>query len=161
MKFTSQEEYGLRCLLEVARVGPDGSVTIPEISRKEGLTEPYVAKLLMILRKGGLINSTRGHSGGYTLARPAALIPVGEALEVLGGRLYEDDFCEKHVGVQQICSHADGCSIKSLWGRVQAAVDSVVDTISLADIVREESGELIQIQSTPPERIRPPTEIQA
>ncbi len=149
MKFSSQEEYGLRCLLEVARSGPEGSITIPEISRREGLTEPYVAKLLMVLRKGGLINSTRGHAGGYTLARPATDIRVGDVLQILGGRLYEDDFCERHVGVQQTCSHAQGCSIKSLWNRVQEAVDAVVDHITLADIVREESGELIQVQTTP------------
>jgi Rrf2 family protein len=160
MKFSSQEEYGLRCLLEVARSGPEGSVTIPEISRKEGLTEPYVAKLLMVLRKGGLINSTRGHAGGYTLARPAGEMRVGDVLQILGGRLYEDDFCERHVGVQQTCSHADGCSIKSLWGRVQEAVDAVVDNITLADIVREESGELIQIQPTPA-RYRSSSEVHA
>jgi Rrf2 family protein len=148
MKFSSQEEYGIRCLLEVVRGGLDGSVTIPEISRREGLTEPYVAKLLMILRKGGLINSTRGHSGGYTLARPAEDIRVGEVLALLGGRLYEDDFCDRHVGVQETCSHAKGCSIKSLWGRVQEAVDAVVNNITLADIVREQAeGDLIQIQA--------------
>jgi len=162
MKFSSQEEYGIRCLLEVARGGADGSVTIPEISRKEGLTEPYVAKLLMVLRKGGLINSTRGHSGGYTLARPANEIRVGQVLEILGGKLYEDDFCERHVGVQQTCSHADGCSIKSLWNKVQAAVDAVVDSITLADIVREENGgELIQVQTQKPDRFRTSPEVHA
>lgn len=161
MKFSSQEEYGLRCLLEVARCGPDGSVTIPEISRREGLTEPYVAKLLMVLRKGGLINSTRGHAGGYALARPASEIRVGDVLQILGGRLYEDDFCERHVGVQETCSHAQGCSIKSLWNRVQDAVDAVVDNITLADIVREESsGELIQVQTTPA-RYRSSSEVPA
>lgn len=146
--------------LEVARGGPEGSVTIPEISKREGLTEPYVAKLLMVLRKAGLINSTRGHSGGYTLARPATEIKVGEVLQVLGGRLYEDDFCEKHVGVQEVCSHADACSIKSLWTKVQAAVDAVVDSITLADIVREDAGELIQIQMTRPDSFRSSAEVQ-
>jgi len=153
MKFSSQEEYGLRCLMEVGRCGPDASVTIPEISRKEGLTEPYVAKLLMVLRRGGFINSTRGHSGGYALGRPATAIVIGEVLAVLGGRLYEDDFCDRHVGQLQTCTHASGCSIKSLWNRVQVAVDDVVNNITLADILRDEGHQdLIQVRTSAPSR---------
>lgn len=155
MKFSSQEEYGIRCLMQVGLGGMDGSITIPEISRREGLTEPYVAKLLMLLRKGGYINSTRGQAGGYSLARNADEIIVGDVLAELGGRLYSDTFCDKHVGQHETCHHAGGCSIKSLWSRVQDAVDSVVDHITLADILREESSsELIQLQPMPA-RARP------
>lgn len=145
MKFSSQEEYGLRCLIEVGRSGGE-SITIPEISRREGLTEPYVAKLLMILRRGGFISSTRGQSGGYTLARPANQIVVGEVLSELGGKLYEDDFCDKHSGQQASCAHLSGCSIRPLWSRVQVAVDQVVNSITLADILREEAAQnLVQL----------------
>ena len=70
MKFSTQEEYGLRCLLQIARKGPGGSVTIPEVSRLEGLSQTNVAKMLMILRKEGFIVSTRGQSGGYAISRP-------------------------------------------------------------------------------------------
>ena len=86
MKFSAQEEYGLRCLLQIARLGPDGSMTIPEISRIEGLTPTHVAKLTMILRKGGFLSSTRGQAGGYALARSPEKIIVGEVLEALGGK---------------------------------------------------------------------------
>jgi len=150
MKFSSQEEYGLRCLLEIARVGTEGSVTIPEISRREGLTEPYVAKLLMLLRKEGFVKSTRGQSGGYALAHPANTIVVGHVLSALGGKLYEEDFCEKHSGQQQTCTHAEGCSIRSLWSRVQQAVDSVVQHVTLEEILKEEmmSG-LLRLEKSP------------
>lgn len=140
MKFSAQEEYGLRCLLEIARTGFEGSITIPEISRREGLTEPYVAKLLMVLRKGGFIKSTRGQSGGYALAAPADQIVVGHVLNVLGGRLYADDFCDRHTGQQESCAHSGGCSIKSIWNRVQDAVDQVVQNITLAQILEDESA---------------------
>ena len=86
MKLSSQEEYGLRCLLRVGREGAEGSVTIPELSRSEGITEPNVAKMMRILRQGGFVQSTRGQSGGYSLARPAEEINLGEALACLGGR---------------------------------------------------------------------------
>src|SRR4051794_21206060 len=98
MKFSAQEEYGLRCLLQIARLGEGGSMTIPEISRVEGLTPTHVAKLTMILRKEGFIRSTRGHGGGYTLARAPEQIAVGEVLAALGGKLYDEEFCNRHAG---------------------------------------------------------------
>ena len=70
MKLSSQEEYGLRCLLRVGRAGPEGSVTISELSRSEGISEPNVAKMMRVLRTAGLVQSTRGQAGGYALARP-------------------------------------------------------------------------------------------
>ncbi|MBV9121820.1 MAG: Rrf2 family transcriptional regulator, partial [Planctomycetes bacterium] len=59
MKISSQEEYGLRCLLRLARA-EGASLTIPEIAAAEGLSVPYVGKLLAVLRQAGLIDSVRG-----------------------------------------------------------------------------------------------------
>ncbi len=137
MKFSAQEEFGLRCLLQIARLGPEGSMTIPDISRVEGMTPAHVAKLMMILRKSGFITSTRGHMGGYSLARRADQIQVGDVLAALGGKLYDDEFCGKHSGTQDICTHAVDCSVRSLWQVVQSAVDNVLDRITLADLLRE------------------------
>jgi len=135
MKFSAQEEYGLRCLLQIARSGSGGSLTIPEISRVEGLSQTHVAKLLMILRKDGFVSSTRGQTGGYTLARPASEINVGEVLNTLGGKLYDDEFCAKHAGQLTICQHAVDCSVKSLWQVIQGAVDHVLRDLTLADMI--------------------------
>ena len=135
MKFSAQEEYGLRCLLQIARVGPHGSLSIPEISRLEGLTAPHVAKLLMILRRGGFVQSTRGQAGGYTLARPPALIAVGEVLAALGGRLYDDEFCTRHSGQAHVCAHDIGCSIRSVWQVIQDSVDRVLAEMTLEDLI--------------------------
>ncbi|ARU39689.1 hypothetical protein CCB80_00435 [Armatimonadetes bacterium Uphvl-Ar1] len=63
MKFSAQEEYGLRCLIALARKGVGQSMTIPEISDQEGLTSSHVAKILAILRRSGFVASTRGQSG--------------------------------------------------------------------------------------------------
>ncbi|MCH7945265.1 MAG: Rrf2 family transcriptional regulator, partial [Armatimonadetes bacterium] len=58
MKFSAQEEYGLRCLLALAGAADEATLTIPVIARAEGLTQSHVAKLLALLRKGGFVNST-------------------------------------------------------------------------------------------------------
>ncbi|HEY0867802.1 MAG TPA: Rrf2 family transcriptional regulator [Fimbriimonas sp.] len=137
MKFSAQEEYGLRCLLQIARRGEDASLTIPEISRLEGLSQTHVAKLLMILRKEGFINSTRGQSGGYSLSRSPSAILVGDVMAALGGRLYDDEFCNRHTGHADICTHAVDCSVRSLWQVIQEAVDGVVGKLTLSDMLVE------------------------
>ena len=135
MKLTSQEEYGLRCLLRVGRAGMDGSVTIAELSRSEGMSEANVAKMMRILRNAGLVQSTRGQAGGYSLARPAADINIGQALVALGGRLYEASFCDTHAGMERLCTNMPDCSIRSVWRMVQGAVDQVLERISLKDLL--------------------------
>ena len=138
MKLTSQEEYGLRCLLRVGRGGDGASLTIPELARAEGISEPNVAKMMRVLRRAGFVRSTRGQSGGYTLALPAEQIPIGPVLAALGGRLYEPAFCEGHSGLARLCTHMPDCSIRSVWRMVQDAVDSVLGKITLKDLLRSE-----------------------
>ena len=101
MKLSSQEEYGLRCLLRIAREGENGSLTIPEISQAEGISSHYVAKLLGILRRAGFLTSARGQAGGYTLARPADQVVIGEVMALLS---MADGFAGNDSG----CMHLAG-----------------------------------------------------
>ena len=139
MKFSSQEEYGLRCLLRIARESRGTGLTIPEISEAEGISGFYVAKLMRVLRRGGLVKSARGKIGGYTLSRPPGEIVVGEALTLLGGRLFESDFCTDHAGAENICTSSVDCSIRSLWKAVQNMVDRVLSKTTLADLLGSEN----------------------
>jgi Rrf2 family protein len=138
MKLSSQEEYGLRCLLRVGREGTTGSTSISELSRAEGISEPNVAKMMRILREAGFVNSTRGQAGGYALSRPADEINVGQVLAALGGRLYEPSFCDTHAGVERLCTHMPDCSIRSVWRMLQTAVDQVLGRITLKDLLGSE-----------------------
>ncbi|MCB8933028.1 MAG: Rrf2 family transcriptional regulator [Fimbriimonadaceae bacterium] len=138
MKFSAQEEYGLRCLMAIGRSASE-STTIAEIARDEGLTEPYVAKLVSALRKEGFLRSIRGQSGGYALERDASQIVIADVLNALGGRLYEPGFCDRHSGLEDACTHTDDCALRPLWRRVQFAVDRVLHGITLADLL---AGEL-------------------
>ena len=140
MKLTAHEEYGFRCLVQIGRHGPGGSLTIPEISAAEGISAAYAAKLLRMLRRAGFIKSVRGKVGGYSLARPADQIVVGNVLELLGGRLFEADFCESHTGQGKICAHSSDCSIRTLWRTVQLALDQVLGKTTLQDLLRTEEG---------------------
>jgi Rrf2 family protein len=138
MKFSAQEEYGLRCLLRICKSNSPNGLTIPEISQMEGLTIANTGKLLRVLRLGRFIESTRGQTGGYKLARPAEEIKIGEVLAALGGRLFEAGFCADHAGAELICTHTIDCSIRSLWRTVQTLLDSVLNKMTLKDLIGTE-----------------------
>ncbi len=138
MHFSAQEEYGLRCLLHLASRGPGASLTLQEISTAEGISVPYTAKMMRILREGGVVTSVRGQAGGYRLARPAADITVSEAMDVLGGRLFEGKFCDDHAGREDTCTHSIDCSIRSLWRTMQSVVDRLLAKTTIQDLVRSE-----------------------
>jgi Rrf2 family protein len=138
MKITAQDEYGLRILVRIAKCKDQSGLSIPQLSDAEGLSQPNVAKLTRILRVEGLINSTKGHVGGYVLARPAADITVNDVLKALGGRLFDKDFCANHVGVLKLCTNSLDCSIRSLWSMVQSTIDKRLDKVTLADLSNNE-----------------------
>lgn len=135
MKFSAQEEYGLRCLLALAKQGPGKSLTIPEISEMEGMTTSHVAKILSILRKAGFIKSTRGQLGGYTMGMPASQMVLRDVLEPLGGRMFGDGFCERHAGILNACVHETDCMLRPLWTSIQQAVDDVVGAYTVQDLM--------------------------
>lgn len=141
MKLTSQEEYGLRCLVRLAHQ-PDGFGTIQEIARAEDLTPAYVAKLMGVLRRAGLVHASRGHNGGYALARPAETIDLSEVLVALGGRLYSSEFCPSHAGLSAAsggsCTHNSNCSIRPVLVGLDRLVHDALVRITLRSLVRSE-----------------------
>jgi Rrf2 family protein len=138
MKLSSQEEYGLRCLLQLARAGEGGSLTIAEMSEREGISAPNVAKIMRILRRAGLVRSTRGKAGGYSLARPPAEVRAKDALAALGGRLFDTGFCDRHAGLELHCLNTRDCSIRPVLRGLQEAVDMVLGELTLASLLRSE-----------------------
>jgi Rrf2 family protein len=141
MKITSQEEYGLRCLLRLARAGDGQSLTIPEIACAEGLSAPYVAKLLAVLRQGGLIESVRGRSGGYRLAAAPVDVSLGKILMVLGEPLFDEPgYCQRHAGTQTEgnCVHHGGCTLRALWQTLEQWMRHTLDQITLADLLQSD-----------------------
>ncbi|MBL4889508.1 MAG: Rrf2 family transcriptional regulator [Candidatus Lindowbacteria bacterium] len=132
MKISSQEEYGLRCLLTMSDGKPR---TLQQIGDAEQITTSHAAKLMRLLRQGGFVRSSRGQSGGYKLVRDPSEINVGDVLGVLGGKLVEGNFCETHAGTQDECVRTQDCSIKYLWVAVQGAVDTLLQNTTLKDLM--------------------------
>ena len=138
MKITAQVEYGLRIMVRITRCTDEKGLSIRQLSEAEGLSTNYVAKLTRVLRMKGLINSTRGHMGGYILAKPAATMTINDTLKALGGSFFDKKFCDRHTGMLTLCTNSVDCSIRSLWSMMQATLDKLLDKVTLADMVKTE-----------------------
>ena len=153
MKITAQEEYGLRCLLRLARSPGGASLTIPEVAAAENLSVPYVAKLLGVLRQAGVIESARGRTGGYRLARGPGEIRLGSVLLALGEPLYDDPgYCERHAGPETggSCVHTDGCTLRVLWQTLEQWLRHILDQVTLADLLQSEGQITERLRATLP-----------
>jgi len=143
MKITAQEEYGLRCILQLAReqiANSDsnlepGAMFVRDIAGREGLSVAYVEKILWTLSRSGLVESVRGPKGGYRLTRPCGEISLGEVMRVLGGIPSEEEICSQFTGNQDICVHHDGCGLRPVWTSITDFVHSVFDKVPISTLL--------------------------
>lgn len=138
MKISAQDEYGLRVLLRIARQEGEEGLSITQLCEAEGLSQSYMAKVTRALRMAGFIESTRGPKGGYVLAQSPETIRINQVLHALGGALFDDSFCHAHTGGLRICTNSVDCSVRSLWRIVQVALDSVLERVTLRDLMGSE-----------------------
>ncbi len=133
MKISAKVEYACMALLALAQQSADAPpVRIREISDTHAIPERYLVQILLQLKGAGLVVSTRGASGGYRLARPAAKIALSEVLAVINcpdtperGSAREKRPAARILGV--------------VWDRVRAAERSVLDTTTIAELVAQTS----------------------
>jgi Rrf2 family transcriptional regulator, cysteine metabolism repressor len=140
MIFTTKAEYGVRLLVELGRHDGGEPVSLKAISEAEGLPLAYLERIVALLKKAGLVESTRGAHGGYRLARRPDEIQMDAAVLALEGAVapmtcFVDDTGSGRV----LCSHeADrghGCATKLLWMRVQGGVIDSLARTTLAELV--------------------------
>ena len=138
MKITSLEEYGLRCLLQLARAPQHQVVSVKEIAAKEGLSSAYVEKLLRILSRAGLVHSVRGVKGGYVMNRPASSVMLGEVVRALGTVQTTNHICQHFTGNQRVCVHFSDCGLRSIWSGLTTYIQSFLDQTTLDHVLQPE-----------------------
>lgn len=138
MKITALEEYGLRCLLRVAKEDEGEALSAQAIADMEGLSLSYTQKIMRILSQGNLVGSRRGAQGGFYLLRPPEEITLGDAIGVLGGVFEVEEICERHTGELEECAHHCHCTIRPVWAFISHFVLQTLNAISLADLMDED-----------------------
>jgi Rrf2 family protein len=137
MKISAQEEYGLRCLVQLANLGPGESLTLPQIAEREGISTANAGKLMWLLNKAGFVNSTRGTKGGYFLSRPASEIHLNEIIKVLDEEVLSAH-CQSFTGVMETCVHTGDCGIRPVIVGLHEIVENALSKITLAQLVGNE-----------------------
>lgn len=137
MKISAQEEYGLRCLVQLANLQGGESLTLPQIAEREGISTANAGKLMWLLNKAGFVQSTRGTKGGYFLSRPAADIRLSEIIKVLDEDVL-DKHCGSYTGVMDECVHNVDCGIRPVIVGLHEIVENALSQITLAQLVGNE-----------------------
>jgi Rrf2 family protein len=136
MRVSSKAHYGLRMMTEFAKVYGQGPHSLSDVARDEHLPQPYLEQLASQLRRAGLIQSTRGVHGGYSLTRPPAEITVLDVVSCVEGEVAPVE-CVSHDYVSGSCVREHDCASKGLWQRLKISIDTVLSTTTLADLVAD------------------------
>ena len=136
MKISTKGEYGIRAMLYIAMHADKGPVTSHEIARHQGIPEPYLRQILALLSKERLILSNRGPQGGHVLSRPASQISMRHILLTLEGQTTPIDQilslpCTIDVGPEH-------CAIREVFLEVKQAIEKILSSTTLADMVERQ-----------------------
>ena len=148
MKIGSKGDYGLRALIDLAERFESGRVTqAKDIAERQAIPKDYLSLIMIDLRKAGLIESTRGPTGGYRLAFRPEEITMGQALRSLEGEVSLID-CVTELGFTQ-CSISLRCRMRKVWMEANTAVMTILDRTTIADLcVPRAATELTQDNRT-------------
>ncbi len=138
MKISTRTEYGIRVLLTLARTEGDACLSLTEIAKREKLPHAYLEQLVGDLRRAGLVSATRGQSGGYRLARPAAEIAMTDAVRALDGPLLEMP-CAGAEDLEH-CDRPQPCSVHDIFQRVYESLSQSLGATSLAEAAASAGG---------------------
>jgi Rrf2 family cysteine metabolism transcriptional repressor len=139
MKISTRTEYGIRVLVTLARLDDDDAcLSLTEIAKREKLPHAYLEQLVGDLRRAGIVSATRGQAGGYRLARPAAEIPMTDAVRALEGPLLEMP-CAGAEDLEH-CDRPQPCSVHEVFQRVYESLSLSLGATNLAEVAATAGG---------------------
>jgi len=139
MRITAVEEFGLRCLLSLAKEGAYSQLSIADIAEREGISVPYASKLLSLLRKANLVVAVRGRTGGFTIARHPSEITLFEVLTTLGGPLLDPNHCTRYSGLGYTCVHIGDCSIHPVLVGLAGYLKDFLSGTTIEDLINRDT----------------------
>ena len=136
MKLSTRARYGTRALLDLALHRGEGLVLLRDIARRQQIPLAYLEHLTSPLINGGIIRSTRGAKGGLSLAKPPEEIKLSEVIRFLEGSIAPAE-C---IGNPEMCDRSGSCATRDVWGELQKAMDGVLESITLQDLVERQKS---------------------
>lgn len=131
MKLSTRSRYGIRLMLELSKNYGKGTIFLKDIARNQEISEKYLSQLIIPLRGAGLVQSTRGAHGGYSLGKPAAEISLYEIVKALDGPISVVE-C---VTNPKVCSRFDICPTQKIWKGLNDSMIRYLTEISLESLL--------------------------
>lgn len=135
MKISTKGRYALRLMLDLALNNTGEYITIKSIAARQDISEKYLEQIISMLNRAGYVKSIRGAQGGYKLAKDPKEYTVGMILRLTEGSLAPVD-CLDDSGEE--CSRSNGCVTREVWIQLYDAIRSVVDNITVQDLVEKQ-----------------------
>jgi Rrf2 family protein len=146
VQISAKADYAVRVMLELAAHGPDLVKSTILIDHQD-LPRKFVETILVDLRRADLIRSHRGAGGGYTLARPASAISVGQIVRAIDGPLAEVRGLRPHE-----CEYTNAAEhLAEVWVAARAALRKVLDETSLAHVLAGKLPQHVRRMAESPE----------
>jgi len=142
-RVTRAEEQAVRLTMRLATSG--NQMTLAELAVEEQLPEPTVAKLLGLLRKGGVVHAVRGRHGGYVLAGTPDDITAGAVIRSVSGDDVFEFPCPEDLGTPD-CPRNTDCGLRPVWRHLGERVSEVLEQTSVADLLRREAAQSQTLQ---------------
>ncbi len=136
MKVSTKGRYAARAMLDLAQHFGEGPILVKDISRREEFSGRYLEQILIPLKVAGLVRVVRGARGGFSLARPPSEIKLLEIIQIVEGSTAPVD-C---VDDARVCSRSDLCVTREVWAEMKAAIDTVLESITLQDLLERQKG---------------------
>lgn len=133
MKLSTRGRYGIHAMYDLALNANGGPQSIKAIAEREAIPEAYLEQLIAVLKREGLVNSTRGAQGGYMLARRPEEITVGDVLRALEGGLSLVDCLDE----EDVCGKSCACPSRIVWMKLRDGLNAIVDGITLRDMLED------------------------
>ena len=134
MRISTKGRYALRLMLDLAMNGTKDNVTIKEIAERQNISVKYLEQLVSILSKAQFVKSERGPKGGYKLSMQPEEYTAGNILRLLE-KSVAPVAC---VSDNWVCERAGRCASMILWKKLEDAGNDILDTTTLADMVKWE-----------------------
>jgi len=132
MKLTSKGRYAVTAMLDLTLHAHQEPVALAGISERQEISLSYLEQLFTRLRKHGLVSSTRGPGGGYSLGRPAGEIAIAEVITAV-----DESVDATRCGGRGNCQDGRRCLTHELWTELSDQIYSFLSDISLADLVEQ------------------------
>jgi Rrf2 family protein len=127
--------YALRALYVLANDEARGPVLIAELAERERIPHKFLELILLELRNAGILRSKKGKGGGYSLARPAREVTLGQVIRVVDGPLAPIPCVSERAYVRcEECVSEESCGTRMVMKEVRDAVAKILDGTTLADV---------------------------